>query len=674
MTQPTSAADNAERSGDLPSRPGMSFEERTPGPITRLLWQAAGADEEILRCCPQGDWSKYQGIGGAVVSTTVLAFLTSSYAFYTIFSPRLGTALSEEQSGWYWLPFVGAIFAGMVWSAVIFNLDRFMVSSMHGDGTEDITLKEFKMAVPRLVIGVLIGVTLSVPLELKVMESEILSELEHEQAGDLKRKMVEKTEEHAGEFEILSSKIEDVRNLSVGLAADLETRRIEVKNQRLRVEEEAEGSSLTGRSGRGPAWLDKKENLAREESEFAQFEKTANAKQAAWEEEVSALKVEQSKAQAAYSVEIESAKAQARNHDGIMIRLKIAHELYPVGSAILTLLLIVIEIAPLFSKMMLNFGSYEYMAEGRKRLAAMHDGVEIGSLTLHSPNLGSVEIEAIKDAAYYLFDSARETERKRIEMAQRLNQKILSSYEARMTSLIDESPELFYKIDEEERRRAALAEAAERTKAEQALADARRRAREVMAEREEVARIEAERLAAATRRGAERYGTWGTGFGNEARSGGSSPDVGSDARGAGDGDAAAGDQTSSSADEVFRRRAGADSHGGPSSFGEEATSAATPSTPPRQAAADAEEPRVESPAAPGGGGSSAAGGDEAVSPPPAEPASQVGASSPTNGERPTPEGQAQAEARAADASTGSTGEGDCADSQGAEHDGGVGAV
>ena len=154
-----------------------------PGRIRRFLWFSAGAEADLLAKCPKSEWAKYEGMGGVVVATAVLAFLSGSYAFYTVFSPKSDTALAAVQQAVHWPSVLQAILAGAIWSLVIYNLDRFVVSSSgKGDGSEKITWDEWKSAFPRLLMAVAIGVTLSAPLEIKVMESEIESELAKVQA------------------------------------------------------------------------------------------------------------------------------------------------------------------------------------------------------------------------------------------------------------------------------------------------------------------------------------------------------------------------------------------------------------------------------------------------------------------------------------------------------------
>src|SRR5689334_22758996 len=93
-----------------------------PSAATRFLWFCAGADGNLLARCPTSDWVKYQSIGGIVLATTVLAFVSASYAFYTVFSPKETTALQATLDP---LTMIVSTLAGIVWSLVIFNIDRF---------------------------------------------------------------------------------------------------------------------------------------------------------------------------------------------------------------------------------------------------------------------------------------------------------------------------------------------------------------------------------------------------------------------------------------------------------------------------------------------------------------------------------------------------------------------
>ena len=123
-----------------------------------LFWKAAGGDEYILRRSTYSDQVKYMCLGGIIVATGLMAAIAGGYAFYTIFEPK-GSAL---ETGTDVTTAIQSVFFGIAWGLMIFNLDRFIVSSTgKGDGTEAITWEEFKGAIPRIVMGSIIALTIS---------------------------------------------------------------------------------------------------------------------------------------------------------------------------------------------------------------------------------------------------------------------------------------------------------------------------------------------------------------------------------------------------------------------------------------------------------------------------------------------------------------------------------
>lgn len=141
--------------------------------ISRFLWWCAGADIDILEKCPS-DHAKYLGVGGTIMFTALMASFAGGYAFFTAFkSPLL------------------AVFFGMFWGALIFNLDRYIVATIKDDGTSKITKEEWKVAAPRLLMAVLLGFVISTPLELKIFETEIQTVVERlkiDKAEELKNR------------------------------------------------------------------------------------------------------------------------------------------------------------------------------------------------------------------------------------------------------------------------------------------------------------------------------------------------------------------------------------------------------------------------------------------------------------------------------------------------------
>ncbi len=120
---------------------------------SKFLWWCAGAHQKLLKEFPS-EHTKYAGLGGVILATFVLAALSSGYAIYSVFG----------NIGW-------TIGFACIWGLIIFNFDRFLVSTMRKYGVS--SNKQLWMAVPRIVLALLIGVTIARPLELKIFEKEI---------------------------------------------------------------------------------------------------------------------------------------------------------------------------------------------------------------------------------------------------------------------------------------------------------------------------------------------------------------------------------------------------------------------------------------------------------------------------------------------------------------------
>ena len=83
----------------------------------KFLMMCSGSNLHILQKSPS-EWNKYAGIGGIVLFTAVFATLSASYAMFTVF-----------EDVW-----ISAGF-GILWGLMIFNLDRYIVSSIKKTGS-----------------------------------------------------------------------------------------------------------------------------------------------------------------------------------------------------------------------------------------------------------------------------------------------------------------------------------------------------------------------------------------------------------------------------------------------------------------------------------------------------------------------------------------------------------
>ena len=112
------------------------------------------AHQDLLKQFPSEHAKQLRDWVEVLLATLVLASLAAGYAIYTVFD------------NW-----VYAIGFGIIWGLIIFNFDRFLVSTMRKYGISK--RKQLWMAVPRLVLALLIGVTIARPLEMKIFEKEI---------------------------------------------------------------------------------------------------------------------------------------------------------------------------------------------------------------------------------------------------------------------------------------------------------------------------------------------------------------------------------------------------------------------------------------------------------------------------------------------------------------------
>jgi hypothetical protein len=410
------------------------------GPFSRFLWFCAGADARLLAHCPHSDRVKYQGIGGIVLATAVLAMTSGSYAFYTVFCPKAETALSQDVH----LPTVlQSLVAGFIWALIIFNIDRFIVSSTgKSDGSDTITWTQFSKAIPRIVMAVIIGVCISAPLEIRVLKPEIEAQLELEQNEYLARLNAHSDRLIEARRTELRRRVDEAQKRLDGRVDYFEKRRLEIKEQRRLLELEAEGKTGSGRAGRGPAWQDKHDTLDKMEQELETDRVRDKDKQAplegdqkGWKTELEALDRELAAARA-------SNLKQARNLDGLLKRIQVSHE---IGGSVpwwIMLLLLAIETGPIFFKMMLVRGAYDYLDENMKRLAAARTGVEsLGYVFTADGNL------LLKDDRFHQAEATLKAELARLQLQGELTEEVQQRFKEQARKDIAADPKKYVTTD-----------------------------------------------------------------------------------------------------------------------------------------------------------------------------------------------------------------------------------
>ena len=358
------------------------YKSPPPSRIMKFFWNAAGADPYILGKSTYSDHVKYACLGGIVVATGFMAAMAGGYAFYIVFGQEVvslsGVDNQVVESSSEYLTIILAMLFGIIWGLIIFNIDRFIVASTgKGDGTEAITFGEIKTAIPRILMGIIIAITISKPVELRMFQTEIEVELDNRQTAEYNRKM----ETFKNQYE---PKIEEAQEKQDELAAETKELREYWEERAKDYKLEAEGTGGSGNRGLGPIAesLELAMNNAREEYDNVKLENDTAIEEL--ENIIVGVKEE-------WELRKLEALNSANSLNGLMERLQIVDYLalekdedgIPVEGAIpwiiyfVTLLFMAIELTPIFFKMMLIKSPYDYLEDNIKALQRADLGIEV---------------------------------------------------------------------------------------------------------------------------------------------------------------------------------------------------------------------------------------------------------------------------------------------------------
>lgn len=394
--------------------------------LMRLFWKACGADRYILERGTYSDQIKYFCLGGIVIATGVLAGVAGGYAIYTIFEPRGQFALNDDDINGQTL-FMAIIF-GIIWGLIIFNIDRFIVTSTgKGDGTEKITKQEFYSAIPRIIMGLIIALTISKPIEIRIFQKEIEAALTGEQQTFIEERSTEirakYKENHFNRFDADEEKI-------VAMEATL---RADIKNKEAEMDaEEAKCPPGSGNLCRGPQWrkLEKERDQLNAQLPFVQD---------GMNEKLKDLNKTKNEYFEKRDVELKNIEKKAQSMGGLLKRIQLAHHVAGWGISIfITLLFIVIELTPIFFKMMLIKGPYDYADENIKELAKAEAGIEV-VYDFYTDKEGMERHKVINHAA----ELKRKEKIAMIQAQEELNNDIIEAWKQKKKEQINKNPDDF---------------------------------------------------------------------------------------------------------------------------------------------------------------------------------------------------------------------------------------
>ena len=415
-----------------PPAPAYDYELKL-NPLNRALYFSAGADVQLLRYCPNYDRVKLQGIGGTVIATAVLAFISGSYAFYTVFGPN--SPARDEPISLTW--FVVAMLAGLVWAAVIYNLDRFIVSTTgHGDGTDSITFGEIFKALPRILMACLIGFVLSKPLEIRIMKSEIDSRLQTLQS-DLKKEYMDKAaKERDDQLKIIVQAKQELEAQAAKKSQELANLALKRDNADEAFRKEFEGTGGTRQQGVGKAAIEKKSLMEQRKAEYEAGQARLQPEIEQFAARIKAKTLEEDKAQQIYLEEEPIAKRKSEQLNGLIKRIEIAHDVSFYASWFITIMLIFIEVSPLIFKMMITLSPIDYLTENQKRLTLVRRGIQMS----HDLDSNGKYVQDIKKATYHQVELEQLQVVGKIDIDHELTAAVQQKFKTEVAADIEQNP------------------------------------------------------------------------------------------------------------------------------------------------------------------------------------------------------------------------------------------
>lgn len=298
--------------------------------LKQFFWLCSGVHIPLLLKCPT-DASKYVGIGATIFFTGLFATFAGSFALYTVFdSVWLATAF------------------GIVWGLMIFNLDRYIVSSMRKEGT---VIMQFTRALPRIVLAILISVVIAKPLEMKIFDKEIHAELVMMEQQNYSAQETEVSSRFTAQHDRVAA---EIKNLKDEVAAKAQQRDALARL----AQEEADGTGGTKERNAGPIYKIKKADADQAQAELTTLS------------ERNALLIRDKETVLAKDDSLRSSAITALVHkpyDGPAARMEALDRLTQKSDAIalanwfILLLFIIIETAPLFVKLISIKGPYDHL-------------------------------------------------------------------------------------------------------------------------------------------------------------------------------------------------------------------------------------------------------------------------------------------------------------------------
>ncbi|HEV2915109.1 MAG TPA: DUF4407 domain-containing protein [Pyrinomonadaceae bacterium] len=310
--------------------------------------------------------NKYMGIGATILSTAVMAMISGGYAIFTAFQIA---ALS--------------IFFGVLWGLIIFNLDRYIVSTLRKRAISPSAAfkervraraKEVATALPRILLALFISIIITRPIELRLFEREIDSYIESDRSDRLARS----EQQIRQEFPELKELSDENQKLLTEIK-NKEKQRDELHELAMAEALGAQGARTTGRVGKGLVYRERLEAFEKADAELNRLRETNETRVAANELRIAAIREQK-------DASTRGARETIYNRNGLLARLE-AHSYLAehnrsiaLASWALVILFILLETAPLIVKLLSDRGPYEEILEAMEHKVYVEERKKISDI------------------------------------------------------------------------------------------------------------------------------------------------------------------------------------------------------------------------------------------------------------------------------------------------------
>jgi hypothetical protein len=403
---------------------------------TKFLWWSAGADPYFMSKAPMQDRVKYAGIGGIVFCTGLLAAVSGGYAFHTIFGPK-GDANDYSNTASIAVKVFTFIFA-LVWGTIIFNLDRFIVSSTgKGDGTDSITWKEVGQAIPRIIIALILGFAISSPLEIRILESEINSELSKFQS------------EYAQELNVATDSLFKIKRLGLekekgeyeGKKAEYE-KSISFYDQQIDELVQRQQTEMQDKRayGFGPVAKKMQSDIDTKRVEKDKFIELKKSEVAAWQKQLDFDNDQLNKLSDDLRNAYKDNEKKAHGYDGLLKRIQISHEIGGLVPWVILLVFLCIEMGPIFFKMMMTKGVYDFMVENYNNKRNVENGIYRED-HIYEGSKGLIHMEKWR---FLDVELSKLEKQKKVQSQEKINDEIIQQWEGKKLADVKADPTKFF--------------------------------------------------------------------------------------------------------------------------------------------------------------------------------------------------------------------------------------